>query len=303
MRSILVIGDVIVDQYTYGRVRRLNPESPSPLLSVEKTDIRLGWAANVAANIAALCDCKVTLLWRVWQHDTASKEARRMLQERGIELVTFADPEITVPLKDRYIELTYNQQLLRTDRELVVPVSSLEWEKMIEYIKTHSSDLIIVSDYLKGTLFKELSEVIAHLGSPVIVDTKLKDPSIFTGVTCIKPNLKEFGNIMGVEVANTDTDIEKYAPIFCARYNTHLLVTRSEKWASLALKDGSIFHTPAAALSVFDVTGAGDTFLAAFAIKFLESDDYAGMLDYANRASSSAVSSLGTTIVRPEDIA
>jgi D-glycero-beta-D-manno-heptose-7-phosphate kinase len=293
-KKILVIGDIILDHFAFGRVNRLNPESPSPLMNIEYEEYKLGWAANVAANIASLW-VGVVLCGRS-SGDSGSLQIRELALENSVELREIASKQKTV-LKRRYIELTYRQQLLRTDWEDISPITPAEIASIKDLISELKPAVIVISDYKKGSICKEIAEIALSSGAKVLVDSKLNDLSHFSWAYIIKPNFKEFTASMGLQVSNTDAVIEEYGPLFVKKYQCNLVVTRSEKGASLVTLLGGQSHFKPEAKEVFDVTGAGDTFLAALAVGIAEWMSLEDSIILANTASGIAVSRLWTQIV------
>ncbi len=298
-KKILVIGDIILDHFIYGKVQRLNPESPNPLLSIEKEEFKLGGAANVAANIASLWG-DVVLCGRIG-NDTGASEVERLCKESGIRLLAVRSNIPTI-LKRRYIELTYKQQLLRTDWEIIQTLSEAEDLQMRNYVNQEQAEVIILSDYNKWTVGEWIAKFCISTRAKTLVDTKMKQLEIFSGAYLIKPNFKEFSSIMDIHAPNSDTIIEKYGPLFMSKYQTNLVVTRSEKWASLIQSTGEIFHFAPRARDVFDVTGAWDTFMAALWVGTAEDMSLPDSVEFANKASSISVSRVGTTIVYRSEI-
>lgn len=298
-KKILVIWDIILDRFIYGKVERLNPESPSPLLNVTSEEHKLWWAANVAANIAALGG-NVVLCWKIW-NDVWAQKIEMLCQQHTVQLFGIHSSTPTI-VKHRYIELTYRQQLLRTDWEQLEKLTSSELTELGTIIEKVKPEIIILSDYKKWCITDDVAKLCLETQAMVIVDSKLHNPSIYTGAYILKPNFKEFSSVMDIHESNTDAVIEKYGPVFASRFQTNVVITRSEKWASLVEKDGTIHHYAPQAQEVFDVTGAGDTFIAWLATYIWEWQNLQSSVQFANTASSIAVSRVGTTIVNRKEI-
>lgn len=298
--KILVFWDIMLDKFTYGKVRRLNPESPAPLINVERECYKLGWSANVAANIASL-DGVVHLVWALgaWENgktDTNGAIFGKLCTEHAISLhATFvAAPTIT---KQRFIEVTYHQQMLRVDYEENLTLSQEQNEEIIRKIHEIQPDIIIISDYNKGMVSKYIVDALKALGTKIVVDAKPKNIELFKDVFLIKPNFKEFCWMVGREMQNEDEEVGFYAKRFANDYHTNLVITRWEKWATLCTIEWEIIHIPTEAKKVFDVTGAGDTFIAALTYGLSQWYSLVDGVILWNKASWVIVSKIGTDVI------
>lgn len=300
---ITVLWDVMLDKFSYGSVKRLNPESPAPLITVDREEYKLWWAANVAANIAWL-EQNVQLIWLLWK-DFHGAKFEELCKEYNIDLLKIISwfPTIT---KQRFIENTYRHQLLRADYEEKIVLDPTLQDQIISQIKTSSPDYLVISDYLKWTITEELIKKIRNNVDNILVDTKPEHIHLFEWVYLIKPNFKEFCKIMDKkpddEIKNTDQDIEKYWVEFVRKYNTNLVVTRWSEWASLITKDGYMVHLSTNAQQVFDVTGAWDTFLASITVALKEWKSLEDSVKFGNKASGVVVGKVGTAIIQKKDI-
>ncbi len=304
MSKILVIGDVMLDKYSYGLVRRLNPEWPSQLLNVDREEYRLWWAANVAANISSL-NGEVELIGTIGKDDHG-KKFTSLCQEKYVHLtpVILWIPTIT---KQRFIETTYQQQLLRVDYEERCVLSHQDNELVFSLLQDSNPQYIIFSDYNKWMINKELVDWVKYYAQKhdvkIFVDTKPSNLYLFDGVYLIKPNLKEFRQMIGYEeLPNTDDAIKEYGLQFVAQYQVNLVITRWNKWAALVTKDGEFYSLPTKVKQVFDVTWAWDTFLAAIVYALAHGQDLKSAVELGNRASGIVVGKLGTSTVTPEEL-
>ncbi len=296
--KIAIIGDIILDKILEWKVSRLNPEWPMPLIDIEHEEWQLWWAANVAANIVAMW--KWALLFGALWDDENRRIVHRLCETHKIYLHEIPAAEPTMS-KVRVMDTAYHQQLLRMDYGKAKPISNEAADKMIKAIEGYEPDLIIISDYIYWFGTEYLARWIIHLGIPVIVDAKPGRMPWFKWALALKPNFKEFAKQVGiVPTENTDVYIRLYGPQLAASLDSTLIVTRSEHGASVITKTGEVTLIPTAAKEVFDVTGAGDTFLAAMGIGITSGMNLQDAAKFANKASGIAVGKSGTVVVTKE---
>lgn len=296
---LLVVGDVMLDRYWFGEVNRISPEAPVPVVKVERSEERLGGAANVARNAAALG--AITSLLSVVGDDDAGKSLARMLAEDGIEAGLHLDRGIDTTVKLRVIGR--QQQLLRIDFETLPSHETLN-AKLAEFQRrVPDCDVVILSDYGKGGLthIAEMIRLARAAGKPVLVDPKGDDYAKYAGATVITPNRSELREVVG----RWSSDAELFAKAEQLRAELGLealLVTRSEEGMTL-FAEHEIHHQPAQALEVFDVSGAGDTVIATLAVMLAAGAGWAEAIRIANVAASIVVGKLGTAVVTREELA
>jgi D-beta-D-heptose 7-phosphate kinase/D-beta-D-heptose 1-phosphate adenosyltransferase len=305
-RRVLVLGDLMLDRFVYGRADRVSPEAPIPVLAVDRESNMLGGAGNVARNVAALGG-QVTLIAVIGDDDAGRDLARRVAETPGItpELVTV--PGRVTTLKVRYVAGV--QQLLRADRETTVPVApEIEHSLTLRMqAAIANAEAVILSDYAKGGLGARLiaaavSAAEAH-GIPIVADPKGIDFSRYRGVTVLKPNKGELAAATGLP-AGTDEEIEAAAREALRRSGAAaLLVTRSERGLSLVVPGEPSVHLSARAREVFDVSGAGDTALAVLSLALAAKASLADAAAIANVAAGIVVGKVGTALVYPDDLA
>ncbi|MBZ9938202.1 D-glycero-beta-D-manno-heptose-7-phosphate kinase [Mesorhizobium sp. BR1-1-16] len=297
---IAVIGDVMVDRYITGSVNRISPEAPVPVLLHGAERVVAGGAANVAANAAAL-GASVALVGLVG-HDAAAESLRGVLADHAAidlsGLVIDADrPTVT---KTRV--MSGRQQIVRIDAEVSAPPGDHVTDALIARGKVaiRGAAVVVLSDYAKGALSDAViaalvAEANAH-GVPVIVDPKRRTFEIYRGAALVTPNRKELFEATGLA---DDTDLEAAIAAEAAanQFGGDVLVTRAEKGMTLWRRDGAVKHVPAHAREVFDVSGAGDTVLAALAVSLAEGSTIDTAMEIANAAAAIAVSKLGTAVV------
>ena len=296
---LLVVGDVMLDRYWFGEVSRISPEAPVPVVKVEREENRLGGAANVARNAAAL-GAKTALL-SVVGDDDPGKALQRLLEEGGIDAGLHIDRDIDTIVKLRVIGR--QQQLLRIDFE-TPPSHEILQAKLVEFEKrVAESDVVILSDYGKGGLthIAEMIRLARAAGKPVLVDPKGDDYTKYAGATVITPNRSELRDVVGRW--SSDAELATKAQKLRAELGLEaLLVTRSEEGMTLFSK-GETHHQAAQAREVFDVSGAGDTVIATLAVMLAAGAGWDEAIRTANIAASIVVGKLGTAVVTREELA
>lgn len=298
MARVLVAGDVMLDRYWFGEVSRISPEAPVPVVKVGRLEERLGGAANVARNAAALG--AVVNLLSVVGEDEAGRAVRRLLDAEGIHARLHPEPEVATTVKLRVIGR--QQQLLRVDFEQPpgreVLASALgDFQALLD-----AADVAVMSDYGKGGL-AHVARMIATAraaGKPVLVDPKGEDYAGYRGATLLTPNRSEFREVAG----GWKDEAELTAKAQRLRRSLELealLVTRSEEGMTL-YSDAGRLHVPAQAREVFDVSGAGDTVIATLAVLLARGTPLAEAVHYANRAAGIVVGRLGTAVVHADEL-
>jgi D-beta-D-heptose 7-phosphate kinase/D-beta-D-heptose 1-phosphate adenosyltransferase len=297
--SVLVIGDVMLDRYWFGETARISPEAPVPVVKIKQTDERPGGAGNVALNIAAL-GAKVTLLG-IAGNDDAARIVKDQLTAANIihDIQTLE----TIPTIAKLRVISRHQQLIRLDFEEKFP--AFNPEKLIDSFKQHlaKTDLVILSDYNKGTLncSQELIRLAKQANVPVFVDPKGHDFRVYDGADVITPNLKEFETIMGP--CESEHDITAKAHTFLSSHDIEaLLLTRGEHGMTLIQKNTEELHLPAHAREVFDVTGAGDTVIAVLGAAVAAGAPLTEAIEFANLAASLVVAKLGAACVSSAEL-
>lgn len=298
-KQILVIGDVMLDQYWKGISTRLSPEAPVPVVKVAGAENRLGGAANVALNLARL-GAKVGLCGLVGT-DQEANVIRKKLAEAGVSdhLVIGTDNFVTIK-KIRII--AQNQQIVRTDFEKEVTTESLNRlsETAKDLIK--QADIVIFSDYKKGVLNRvaDFIAIARAQNAIILVDPKGNDYTPYKGATVITPNKSELTAVMGSWKSEEEL-ISKAESLRLQLDLDKLLLTRSEEGMTLFEANG---HTnfPTEALEVYDVSGAGDTAIATLALMLSHGQDWHTAVQKANQAAGIVVGRFGTATVSAEDI-
>jgi D-beta-D-heptose 7-phosphate kinase/D-beta-D-heptose 1-phosphate adenosyltransferase len=296
---ILIIGDVMLDQYWTGDTGRISPEAPVPVVKVQQENSVAGGAANVAMNAVAL-GAKVGIIGLIGQ-DEAGDTLDELLTQAGVKTYWVRDSKQPTIRKLRI--MSRQQQLIRLDFE-EVPHAQNTSQLMIALAQhLPNYDLLVVSDYAKGAL-TDVSDMIAlanHLHKPVMVDPKGQDFDRYRGAMLIKPNLSEFQTIVGkvkgdAAIAQAGFQLMKDLSV------SSLLITRSEAGMTLLQQSHEPMHIPTKAQEVFDVTGAGDTAMAVLAVSFASGLSLPAAVRLANEASGIVVQKLGTSTVTAEEL-
>lgn len=295
---VLVVGDIMLDRYWFGEVNRISPEAPVPVVRIERTEDRLGGAANVARNVAALG--AATALLGVVGTDEAGDMVQRLLQEDGIDGRLNRDPAISTIIKLRVIGR--QQQLLRIDFEQA-PSDAILRDKLTQFTAlVPDYDVVVLSDYAKGSLVNVREMILSAraLGKKVLVDPKGDDFTRYAGASILTPNRAEFRHVVGAW-RNEEQLTEKAQQLRNALELDALLVTRSEDGMTL-YSEHEVIHMPAQAREVYDVSGAGDTVIATLAVMLAAGQSMAQAVAVANRAGGIVVGKLGTATVTGKEL-
>jgi len=262
--NILVCGDVMLDEYWTGATERISPEAPVPVVLVQRRETRAGGAANVAANVAAL-GASVTLLGECAQ--PRIRKLRVMSRHQQLIRLDFEEP------------LIFDRKALLAEYKAALP----------------DADVVILSDYGKGTLV-DVAEMIAMTDKPVLVDPKGDDYAKYRGASLLTPNLAEFEAIVG-RCRNEAAIAVRADELMRDLELDGMLVTRGDAGMTLVWHGGPPLHLPAQAREVYDVTGAGDTVIAAMGVGLAEGLSFADAARRANKAAGIKVGKLGTATV------
>ena len=297
---ILVVGDVMIDEWIWGSVSRISPEAPVPVVNVTDHSFTLGGAGNVANNLRAL-GAAVSFAGIVG--DDAEGERLRGLfdaiavDRRGL----FSSADRPTTRKTRVV--AHNQQVVRADWESTAPLAAAAAKQLCEYVAAAASgyDAVILSDYAKGLFSRRLVQ--AGLGAPIATaDPKPQNLDLFAGVTCAAPNAHEAAQASGIAIVD-DASLERAARVLLERLQCrYLLITRGEKGMALFGKAGERLVVPAVARTVYDVSGAGDTVIAVLTLALAAGAQIEQAVRLANYAAAAVVEKLGTATASPEEI-
>jgi len=295
---VLVVGDIMLDRYWFGDAHRISPEAPVPVVRVISQENRLGAAANVAKNAAAL-GAQVGLLGVIGT-DEPGDEVLALLGQTTIQSHLHRDPSSPTTIKLRVI--ARQQQLVRVDFE-DQPGQEVLRGKLDEF-KTllNDYDVVLLSDYAKGGLIhiRDMIDVARAAGKIVLVDPKGDDYTRYAGASLLTPNRGELREVVGRWRDESDLS-ERVRKLREQLHIDALLLTRSEEGMSLFEKDGQL-NVPAVAREVFDVTGAGDTVIATLAVMLGAGVSLHEAVQIANRAGGIVVGKLGTAVVTAEEL-
>ncbi len=297
---VLVIGDVMLDRYWWGRVTRISPEAPVPVVRYERSTLAAGGAANVAANIVSLGGRP--LLVGLVGNDEGSRDLRHILSETKI----MPDYLISIPGRPTTVKtriIAHGQQIVRVDEEEVSPIS----DQYVQQVRSQmirllpSAHALIISDYAKGLLTSTLLRIIIdearHQKIPIFVDPKGKDYTRYNGATIITPNRHEAAKAVDLE-PDGQSIVEQAGAILLSRFAVDaVLITQGEEGMTLFSRDIEPLRLPALARQVYDVTGAGDTVIATLSLALSAGTDLPTAATLANLAAGLAVEQVGTTAV------
>lgn len=299
-RNVLVVGDVMVDEWIWGSVSRISPEAPVPVVAVSDHSFTLGGAGNVANNLRAL-GARVRFAAAIG-HDSFAHYVADILTEKGVSpdgLVRVHDRPTT--RKTRVV--AHNQQVVRTDWESTASLPAADRTRLAEIIRkwAKEADAVVLSDYAKGLFSREIVD--AALACPIVVaDPKPQNLSLFSGVTCVAPNAGEASQSTGITISNDET-LEaagmKLLEMLGCRY---VVITRGEHGMSLFGKGGERLHIGSVARTVFDVSGAGDTVAAVLSLALAAGAPIELAMQLANFAAGAVVEKLGTATASPAEI-
>lgn len=312
-KRLLVVGDVMLDEFIWGAVSRISPEAPVPVVEVKSEDAYPGGAANVARNLLPFC-AQVSVSGLVGE-DSFASELDGLLAASGINTAgLLRDPEYQTIVKTRIV--ARNQQVVRIDREKRRALSDAMRAKALEFFAgmLPQVDAIILEDYGKGFLTQALVDDLAVLtkdtGIIVTVDPNPNNPLHWRGASAIKPNRSEAFQAAGLDEtglrspATLDAALEELGRRLFSQWDTEmLLITLSEQGMALLKKNELPYRLPALAREVFDVSGAGDTAIALFTLALTAGATPQEAAEISNHASGVVVGKVGTATLTPAELA
>ena len=303
---VAVIGDVMLDHFLIGRVDRISPEAPVPVVRFERDEFRLGGAANVAANVRALEG--VPLLVGCVGSDETALRLRESLAERDIADSALVVDAVRPTTRKVRVVTTRNQQVARVDYELEADVAEATTLALSNAVRQAAvtAKAIVLSDYRKGVVTKTViaAAVAAAGGTPVIVDPKVPDAARYLGVTLLTPNHHEAELMTGTRIRTPD-DARLAARTLHAATHANILITWGEHgmWLLDASAPTAVeLHIPATAREVADVTGAGDTVVATLALALACGASLSDAARLANHAAGIVVGKFGPATVTREEL-
>jgi D-beta-D-heptose 7-phosphate kinase/D-beta-D-heptose 1-phosphate adenosyltransferase len=302
---ILVIGDIMLDKFIWGKVLRISPEAPVPVVEVDHETIMLGGATNVINNIVSLGG-KV-LLCGVVGDDYTGREIFSLLNESKVNVsgIIIEDNRPTT-IKTRII--AHAQQVVRYDRETRESLKPETTDSILNFIHDQKDNLsaIIVSDYRKGVVTREIMEGVKDLmstrGLPLAVDPNIKNFPLYEGVTIITPNHNEAQEAAGIDMVDEES-LKRVGEKLLQSYRCRaLLITRGEDGMTLFEEGGKSVDIKAIARKIYDVTGAGDTVTATLTLGIVAGLDMKSAAYLSNLAAGIVVGEVGTSAVRIDDL-
>jgi len=304
-RRLIVLGDVMLDEFIWGKVRRISPEAPVPVVEIERETVALGGAGNVTSNLAALGAQPLQL--GVVGADPDADRLRAAFEKLGAPSYGLVvDGERPTTLKTRII--AQHQQVVRADRESRIPLRSETEDELAEMFKNEvqSADALVISDYGKGLLtprlLKSVLQIARDRAIPVVLDPKSRTFTHYQPVTVITPNHHEAAEAAGVDIDGETAVVNAGRLILGSIDCRAVLITRGEEGMSLFTRDGQVTHIPTVAREVYDVTGAGDTVLATLGLALVAGASLEEAAILANHAAGVVVGKLGTATVSRDEL-
>lgn len=303
---ILVIGDLMLDEFIWGKVSRISPEAPVPILEVEKTTFYPGGAANVVRNLS--CFTRHGAMAGVVGKDEAGQQLVGLLQEEGaLTEGIYHSADRPTTRKTRII--ARQQQVVRVDREIKNKLNPEERLALKSYLDLHlhEFDGVIVEDYGKGLLDQSLAQEIIEACQKqkkiLTIDPNPHNPLDWSGATAIKPNRIEALTSAGIAPREDEEALQEAAQILMKRWKSdYLLITLGDEGMELFQNGRPSYHTPTRAKEVYDVTGAGDTVIALFTLALASGASAVDAAEIANHAAGIVVGKLGTATLSPEEL-
>lgn len=303
--KVLVIGDLILDEFIWGKVERISPEAPVPVVVVSSESFMPGGASNVANNIASLGGNSV--ICGVIGEDKGGHILVEELKKKAVDVSGIViDGQRPTTVKARII--AHHQQVVRVDREKMASIDDNLLEQLVSFIRRmiDKVDALIIEDYGKGVITPRFLAEIVPLAKKhkkiITVDPKVSHFSYYQGVTCITPNEKEAQGGSGINI-ESDEDINKAGKKMLKELSLEsVLITLGENGMRLFEKSGAVTHIPTVAQEVFDVSGAGDTVIAAFTLALASGATKQEAAYISNFAAGIVVSKVGTAVVTKEEL-
>jgi D-beta-D-heptose 7-phosphate kinase/D-beta-D-heptose 1-phosphate adenosyltransferase len=303
--KVLVIGDLILDEFIWGDVSRISPEAPVPVVWVRNESFMPGGASNVANNLRSL-GASVSLSGVIGD-DERGAILKGELKSRGIDVGgVITDSSRPTILKTRVV--AHHQQVVRIDREKTDPLSDPVISKLADYLKkaVKEADALIIEDYGKGVITPKLLSLIVPAakacGKIISVDPKEEHFRFYGGVTVITPNNHEASKAVGFEIRD-DATLKKAGARLLDRIRCRIaLITLGENGMAVFRKGKPMKHIPTVAQEVFDVSGAGDTVIAAYTLALASGADPVEAAHIANCAAGIVVGKVGIAVVTPEEL-
>jgi rfaE bifunctional protein kinase chain/domain len=312
-KSVLVVGDVMLDQFLWGKVSRISPEAPVPVVEITRESYFPGGAANVARNLRAL-GAPVKVLGVIGDDD-AGEELREILEQQGVDTTgLIVDPNRPTTMKTRVV--AQHQQIVRFDREKYEPLSPLTVRKLLEYFESHAENVtaVIFEDYAKGVLTQKslnaMQKIAKKFRKIATADPNPRHPLRFSGLTAVTPNRAEAFAAAQIPYAEPADDVlrdeklMRVGKILLQKWQPkNLLVTLGEHGMCLFRRGERPHHIPTVAREVFDVSGAGDTVIASLTLALAAGANPVEAAEISNHAAGIVVGKIGTATCSVEELA
>ncbi len=301
-KTVLCVGDLMLDEFVYGEVSRISPEAPAAVIAVRRSETNIGGAGNVARNIASLGG-RCIFVGLVGKDEAGARLKADLAQHPGIECVLVSDEGRPTTRKVRFVSEHFSTHMLRADWERAAPAATEIEQKLIEAIlpQLNRADIVLLSDYAKGVLtarvIRNVIDAAKKAGKRVVVDPKSANFAIYRGASLLTPNRKEFAEATRSRADSDLTIAEAARDVMILADCEAILVTQSEDGMTLVPREGDAVHVPAHPVKVRDVSGAGDTVVAALALALAADADWEAALRIASAAAAVAVSKQGTASV------
>jgi rfaE bifunctional protein kinase chain/domain len=299
-RRIMVVGDLMIDEWIWGTVARISPEAPVPVVAVGDHSFSLGGAGNVANNLRAL-RANVVFAGTVGNDAFATHVRSLLANEQVDDSGVFMLFDRPTTRKTRIV--AHSQQVVRADWESTAPLTADDRKRLAAFVRERAArcDAVILSDYAKGLLCREMVEAACECPL-VLADPKPQNIALFAGITCVAPNAAEASTITGIAIVD-DASLERAGlrllEMLDCRY---AVVTRGEHGMALFGRGGERLQIPSVARTVYDVSGAGDTVIAVLALALAAGAPIEQAMQLANFAAGAVVAKLGTATASPEEI-
>lgn len=304
-KVVLIIGDIMLDEFVWGDARRISPEAPVLVVDMRRRTHVPGGAGNTATNVASLGG-EAMLAGVVGSDHNANYLRQALIHERVSPAGLLVDESRATTTKSRVI--AHNQQVVRVDCEERRPLAQALEDQLLHWAEQQltRADACIISDYDKGVVSNRLAGNFIRMarlaGKPVVVDPKGSNYDKYRGATVIKPNIPETERFLKTELRDDRDLVQAGAKLSEALDGSAILITRGPQGMSLFRRDKSPVHLPSAARAVFDVTGAGDTVISSLALALGAGASLEEAARLANRAASVVVGKVGTATVTPDEL-
>lgn len=307
-KKILVVGDVFLDRYIYGKVERLNPEAPVPILHAQREEDATGGAGNTAKNAATLGAAAICI--GICGRDSAADAVLAAAKTEGYDLMLIRDSRVPTSIKKRYV--VGGQQLLRVDYETILEPEGVVEDELIAAITAHAGtvDAIIVSDYAKGAITERVAQALMNAMKehdiPMMVDAKPSRAPYFTGATYMSPNKKEAHEYLGLNIHdNSGKKAHELAAMVSSSFDTTVFLTLAAEGMYVQERDGKGEYVSTNYVhedEVVDTSGCGDTAAVAIVLSRLAGATLSEAAEIGNAAGATVARKAGAVGVAPEEV-